>query len=107
MKQFKTELDKKSESIIKREEVEQKVTEKVMKERESFTEQQKKELQEKKERELALCDEIRSKHEAKELQYLVCNKLFIYIFQNKNILISVNLIEFKMATTPKSTVCIL
>lgn len=70
LKQFKTDLEKKSDAILRREEIEQKVTEKVIKEQEALLEKQKQEHEERKAKEMLLRDDIKMKQEEKELRLL-------------------------------------
>jgi len=70
LKSFKTEIGKKSEAEQRREELENKVQQKVREEQETFKEEQRRTLQEDKEKELALREEIRQQQEQKELELL-------------------------------------
>jgi len=63
---FKTDLNKKSQAALRREELEQKVETKVVQEHENFTEQQKRAIQEEKEKESALREQIKKNQEEKE-----------------------------------------
>jgi len=70
LKSFKNEISKKSEAEQRREELEQKVQMKVKEEAESFKEEQRRVLQEQKDKELALREEIKQQQEQKELELL-------------------------------------
>jgi len=67
---FKSDITKKSQSSVRREELEQKVQAKVIQEQENFVELQRRNLQEEKEKELALREDIKKKQEEKELELL-------------------------------------
>jgi len=70
LKSFKTEISNKSDAEQRREEVEQKVQLKVKEEQENFKEEQRRALQEMKDKHLALREEIRQQQEQKELELL-------------------------------------
>jgi len=70
LNQFKTDIAKKSEAVQRREELEQKIETKVAQEEHNFFEQQKKVLEEGKEKEFALREEIKKQQQEKELQVL-------------------------------------
>jgi len=67
---FKNEISNKSEADQRREELEQKIQTKVKEEAENFKEEQRRVLQEQKEKEQAVRDEIKQQQEQKELELL-------------------------------------
>ncbi len=67
LQQFRTQIDKKADALTKRQELEQKIDQKVTQEREGYVEQQKRD----KEKQLALREQLKKQQEQKELELLV------------------------------------